>query len=328
MIASPTCLLRRAYDPGALLAAHPPVLRHAHKQLVFDLACPPGARHAGPIVVTRWAAATLPARVELAATERVALPGYYDYRGSSEGVWHVNFADPQLFVAYGSRLLAQDELQAAEHPLLGSIREALIAERHPALTEDNLVPTPVLVMGVERRCAIATAPDAAAGRPDGLYGNRFALASADAVRDAVRVLDPPGRSNLIAIAAPVGAGSYEPAQIATIAVTAYTGFAAAVAESRRAWPHAPVEVRTGFWGCGAFGGNRQAMTLLQLLAARLAGVDRVVFFASDPAGLDAYRTGAGQLDQVVSAGVTGEPLADLLERVADLGYQWGQSDGN
>jgi hypothetical protein len=40
-------------------------------------------------------------------------------------VWHVNFADPQLFVAYGSQLLAQDELQAAEHPLLGSIREAL-----------------------------------------------------------------------------------------------------------------------------------------------------------------------------------------------------------
>ena len=28
------------------------------------------------------------------------------------------------------------------------------------------------------------------------------------------------------------------------------------------------KVRTGFWGCGAFGGNRTLMTLLQLLADR------------------------------------------------------------
>ena len=113
-----------------------------------------------------------------------------------------------------------------------------------------------------------------------------------------------------------------------IAVTAYTGFAAAVYESKTAWPGAPVEIRTGFWGCGAFGGNRHAMTLLQLLAARLSGVDRVVFHAADDAGLDAFRTGAAHLEQVIAAGTRGESLAKLLERVADLDYQWGMSDGN
>ena len=28
--------------------------------------------------------------------------------------WHVNFADPRLFVSYGSGLFAQDEMQVAE----------------------------------------------------------------------------------------------------------------------------------------------------------------------------------------------------------------------
>lgn len=41
------CLLRRRYDPAELLAAHPPRIRHPHKQLVFELACPARATHAG-----------------------------------------------------------------------------------------------------------------------------------------------------------------------------------------------------------------------------------------------------------------------------------------
>src|SRR5688572_5282559 len=101
------CRLRREYAPAQLLAAHPPILGHPHKRLVFERACPPGAAHAGSIALTRWSAAPLPSRVELAATDVVAMLGYYDYAGDDAGVWHVNFADPQLFVAHGSQLLAQ-----------------------------------------------------------------------------------------------------------------------------------------------------------------------------------------------------------------------------
>jgi hypothetical protein len=101
----------------------------------------------------------------------------------------------------------------------------------------------------------------------------------------------------------------------------------AIAESRGAWPGVPVEVRTGFWGCGAFGGNRHAMTLLQLLAARLSGIDRLVFYTADDAGGDAFRTGAADLERVIAAGTRGEPLAALLERAADLDYQWGTHGG-
>jgi hypothetical protein len=322
------CLLRRRYDPAELLAAHPPKLRHPHKRLVFELACPPGAAHAGSIELTRWAAAAaLPAARELAATEVVAMSGHYEYE-TRDGVWHVNFADPELFFGYGSALLAQDELQAAEHPVLGSLREALVAEGAPAKTEEDTGPTPVLVAGVERRCAIATAPDAAAGRPHGLYGNRFAAAPDEVVRAAVVVLAPPTRSNLIAIAAPCGNGPYTRAQLEGVVVTAYTGFSAAIAESHRMWPGAPVEIRTGFWGCGAFGGNRHAMTLLQVLAARLAGVDRLRFYAFDDRGHANFRAGTADLDRVLAGGTAGEPVAEVIERITQLGYEWGISDGN
>ncbi len=318
----PECLLRRTYQPEALLAQHPPKLKHPHKRLVFELA---GAQHGSPIEVTRWATAALPERLELAPTEIVPSAGHYQYDGR-HAEWHVNFSDPQLFVAYGSPLLAQDELQAAEHPVLGSLREALLAEKLPALTEEAGRATPVLVVGAERRCEIQTAPDLDAGRLYGLYGNQFARADAEVVRRATRILAPPTLSNLICIAAPVGGqGPYWRKDLERILVTAYTGFAAAAAESRRTWPGIPVEVRTGFWGCGAFGGSRRAMTLLQLLAARLAGIERVRFYAFDRTGEAAFEDGAASARAVVEGT---DQLAEVLDRIEDLDYEWGVSDGN
>jgi hypothetical protein len=313
-------LLRRSFDTAALVTAHRPVLGDPQKRRVHQLAAG-GPAPTGTIELTRWAAGSVPS-APLHPTELVAAAGYYDYAGSDAGTWHVNFADPQLFVAYGSGLLAQDELQVAEHPALGSLREALIAtEREHALTEHNGAPTPVLVTGVERRCVLATAPDLAAGRPYGLYGNRFAAAAPEQIIAAVTPVRPPTHTNFIAIAAPVGRGEYMRAQLDHILATAYTGFAAAVAESARLWPGASVEIRTGFWGCGAFGGNRLVMTSLQLLAARLAGVARVRFYAFDDAGLADLRAGATVLADAIAAG------GDTVERIADRDFRWGVGDG-
>ncbi|CAN5137758.1 hypothetical protein BH11MYX1_BH11MYX1_39300 [soil metagenome] len=316
------CLYRRDYVAADLMRAHPPVLRDKNKQLVHELAMA-GPAPVGAVTVTRWDAA--PVATQLAATEVIPLPGYYDYAGGSAGVWHVNFADPALFVAYGSQQLAQDELQCCEHPALGSIREALGAEELVARTEDNGRPTPILISGVERRCTLETAPDLEAGRPYGLYGNRFGVADAKTIRTAVRVHRPPATSNLIAIAAPVGRGEYTRAQIDHIVSTAFTGFAAAVVEAARIWPGTPCEVRTGFWGCGAFGGNRELMTMLQILAARLAGVTRLKFYAFDDAGRADFEAGARALATVIAA--NDPELSMLLERIADLDHAWGSSNG-
>jgi len=308
---------RRTYAAASLVQQFPPVLRDPNKQLAFELAMQ-GAPPAGEITVTRWHPLDVPAEIPVARPEETVLAGYYDYAATAAAGWHVNFADPFLFVAYGSRLLAQDELQCVEHPALGSIREALQHEGLDALTEDPFGPTPVLVANVERRCTLETA--ASMARPLGLYGNQFTRADPATIRSALTRHDPPRRSNLIAIAAPVGSGRYTRAQIERVVVTAYTGFAAAVHESAGA----PVEINTGFWGCGAFGGNREVMTALQLLAARLAGVVRVRFYAVDDAGRADFLRGKAALDRAL-AGTT--HVADVIDRITEAGYEWGFSNG-
>ena len=250
---------RRTFKAAELMTQHPPRWYNDNKLVVAAVSCPPGAEHRGTVGYSRWAAMDLPPRIEPLAPDLVVTqPGFFDYRPVLEGAeeWHVNFADPHLFVAYAGSLLAQDELQVAEHPVLGALREALVAGGYDPRTVSNEGPTPVLVTGVERRVAIATDPDPAAGRPWGLYGNRFSRADADLVRRALTRQDPPTDTNLIAMAAlPGGSGAYAEGEIRTILVTAFTGFSAAVQELADLAPDSPVVVHSGFWGCGAFGGN-------------------------------------------------------------------------
>ncbi len=249
----------------------------------------------------------------------------YDYVPVAEGAveWHVNFADPSLFVAYGGSLFAQDEMQVAEHPSLGALREALRSRKWPAKTAENGRPTPVLVRSVERRCRVATDRNAAEGRARGLYGHAFSAAPMDAVRRATTPIEPPTITNLIAIAAPAGGyGRYTPRQIELILTTAFTGFRAAVMESAGAL----VAVHTGFWGCGAFGGNRVLMTTLQLLAAEMAGVERLVFHTCDPAGRAALDTAMQRVRSELPA-LSIETSA-LVQQLFAMGFSWGVSDGN
>jgi hypothetical protein len=190
---------RRAFVTAALMADDPPRVHNTNKQVVLDIACPPGAVHAGRIGYSRWAAMALPEVLEPVPDDLVAsVPGFFDYRpvivdGGEVVEWHVNFADPHLFVAYAGGLFAQDEMQVAEHPGLASLKQALVAAGVKTGTDGPDGPTPVLVTGVERRVAIETNPDAAVGRPYGLSGNAFAAADPQAVRRATAPIDPPDR---------------------------------------------------------------------------------------------------------------------------------------
>jgi poly(ADP-ribose)glycohydrolase PARG len=332
--AVPEPLQRRTYVAAELMRRHPAVLRNENKQVLFAIACPAGAAHSGRLEYSRWPEIPLPpprAVGQVGAADLVVVrDGYYDYRPIPDlgvGVeWHVNFADPDLFYAYGSALFAQDEIQVAEHPVLGSLREALVAEGQPTTTIANGRPTPVLVMGAERRVRIQTAPGAGSGGPSWLYGMAFARASADAVREATTRIDPPTISNIIAIVAPYGGrGRYQRDQIGLAISTAYSGFRAAVLESRRtAGPDAMVAIHSGFWGCGAFGGNRVMMTLLQLLAADMAGVARLVLHVGDPSG----RANVERALALAPDLATATSATELVARVEALGLVWGVSDGN
>lgn len=319
-----------------LLRQHPPKLRNENKQLLFSIASPPDAIHSGELEYTRWPELALPTALELdpSRLERrlVVLDGYFDYHAVLEpavGVdWHVNFADPNLFYAYGSVLFAQDEIQVAEHPILGSLREALVAQGQPTTTIANGRPTPVLVMGAERRISIRTAAPAGVGGPSWLYGMAFAHATPDAIRAATTRIDPPTVSNILAIAAPYGGhGWYRREEIDLALATAYTGFRAAVVESKRsAGPRdaAGVAIHSGFWGCGAFGGNRVMMTLVQLLAAEMAGVDRLALHVGHPRG----RSYVDQALALVPGLASARTPSDLVARLEAFGLTWGVSDGN
>jgi hypothetical protein len=323
----PAPLYQVAFDAAALLRDHPPVLRHPHKAALFDIAYPEGVQPTGVIGVSRWEEHVPPLFLSPSATTVEIRPDFYDY-ARADGLaseWHVNFADPRLFVAYGSRLFAQDEMQVAEHPLLACVREALLARGLSALTRDHTGATPILVRSVERRIAVATDVNAAAGRPSGLYGNRFADAPFDAIRQATRRVDPPTVSNVIAMAAPSGGyGDYTAREIEIVYSTAHTAFAAAVQES----PGQAVVIHTGFWGCGAFGGNRRLMIALQVIAARAAGVAELVLHAGDPAGADDAERGVETADGLATRCGSPCKLRTLIERTEMLACRWGFGDGN
>ncbi len=324
----PEELQRLTLEAAALVREHPPKLTHANKRLAWEIAGSSGCPFAGRIDYARWRAIELPAGLDRDGTFCVR-PGVYEYSRVAQPhvvAWYLNFADPRLFVAYGSGLLAQDELQVVEHPALACVREAILARDLPALTIDpDGAPTPVTVTGVQRRCIVQTEPDASHGLPSGLYGNAFARASEEELRLGVTALDEPTVTNIVAAAAPSGGlGRYDREDVTYVLTAASTAFAAARLESRRLDPSVSrTVVHTGFWGCGAFGGDRSLMTILQALAADIAGVE-IVFWAVSEAGV-ALATSAREAYEDMRA--ESSRVAELLERLDACGFRWGVSNG-
>jgi hypothetical protein len=330
----PELIFRLSLDARTLLREHPPRFHHPYKTALFEIAYAGSDPFPATIEVTRWSP-RITESIDLSTPFSAEIrPDFYDYQAVADGVshleWHVNFADPRLFFAYGSGLFAQDEMQVAEHPLLASVREALCARQFDARTSDKTGPTPVLVENVERRISVATNPDTSAGRRSGLYGNRFAEAPLAAVRNATRILSPPAYSNIIAMAAPAGGhGDYTESEIQYIFTTAHAAFSAAAHETKRNSEASRQSIiHTGFWGCGAFGGNRRLMVLLQALAARASGVRRMILHAGDTAGAGDAERGLDIAENIAARCGSGCTLKEVVERCAMLGYQWGTSDGN
>ena len=335
------------FDLAQLASDFPPVWRHPHKQAIHDRIRREGGPLTGTLRYTRWQLSPLPHQMQLHSCEVQAEPGFFTYTESTPGVWHMNFADPRLFAAYGSPLMAQDEWQVLEHPVLASLREALIHAEHPALTRQDGVSTPVLISNVPRQCSIDLSGGTTCGNPlpsswwrrllstpqttgtsKPLYGNAFASATREDVLRATTVLNPAVASNIIALAAPTGTGAYSKKQITDILQTAFSGFSAALLESGRLGiAAAQVTIHTGWWGCGAFGGNRILMALLQVLAAKMAGVGRLVFHIGSESERWHFNDALSFLDLVTANGSTTSVPA-VISEIEALRFHWGQSDDN
>jgi len=247
-----------------LVEAYPPKINNGNKKILFDISMK--GKHNGVISISKWHGVQTPAK--FSTVKKVAITpkptGYiYGTRSPKEAVldWHVNFADANLFFAYGGPLFAQDEFQVAEHPSLACVREYLNAKREkdetfvPRIRDSQGKITPVLVRGVERRINVKTDVNPQEGRPKGLYGSNFMNAEADAIKKATSIVNPPTYSNIIAMVA-LGYlhGTYTFGQISDMFGTAYSSFLAARYESIEAFQVHKVTPRvvihTGYWGCG------------------------------------------------------------------------------
>jgi hypothetical protein len=242
----------------------------------------------------------------------------FDYveSGDDTTTWYVNFADQDVFGYYGGPLLAQDEHQVIEHPILGSLREYLLKLQHdqPELAPRtwDAGPTPYLIKGAQRSLTFDTIR--------GPYGNAFAQAPWHTIHNAARFLAPPTWTNIVAMAAPAGGrGRYSKDEIRMILLTAFVGFAACRAESQ-----GRSVVHTGNWGCGAFGGHPVLMALLQIAAANLAGLDELVYHTFEPSYTASYRRAVNMWH--ASSPTPGGQVEDLIERMASVGFEWGVSN--
>ncbi|KAL9642526.1 hypothetical protein ABK040_011093 [Willaertia magna] len=262
--------------------------------------------------------------------------------------WYLNFSHSNLFVAWKGSLFAQDEIQVAEHPILGSLQQYLLSKsnqdtKYSPLTVQSGVATPILIKNVDRRVAVNVTDF-------NLYGNKFASANEDLIKQATTVIDPKTNrtSNIFALEAPTGGhGNYDLSTISYIFDTAYSGFRACKLESTNHNNKEEEEglkeeknvtiIHTGNWGTGAYGGSKELMALLQILAARLAGVDYLFYHAFSKEGVDAVEKAVEVLDKELGLGVIDEncseeasivSVQEILRNVEKKGYKWGFSDGN
>ncbi|MGD0020056.1 MAG: hypothetical protein ABSD62_12440 [Candidatus Limnocylindrales bacterium] len=87
----------------------------------------------------------------------------------------------------------------------------------------------------------------------------------------------------------------------------------------------PVVVHSGFWGAGAFGGNAAFMTAIQVLAALMAGLERLVYYAGNPSRLPSLEQGLDAVRHLPPESMSPDELAERLEA---MGFRWRSSDGN
>ncbi|MFY8051519.1 MAG: hypothetical protein ACOVP2_02785 [Armatimonadaceae bacterium] len=325
-----TCEAKLTFDNASLFREFPNLPRNENKKRVLSIAIPRDYTHTGELTVSAWRPADTLKPITISHEKivetHVGIYPYEDTAASRIGCeWCVNFADKWLFNYGEGNLLAQDELQIAEHPVASCLRHAMAGTAIEPLTRDPNnadSPRPLLIRGILRHVHLDTTM--------GLYGNAFAIAPAADVIAACTPIKPPTVSNIIAMDAPPGgSGTYTRETLLDIWETALTAFYGAVSEASASSPNPDdgCTIHTGWWGTGAYGGNRTLMAIMQVIAARAAGVSRLVFHTVDDLGADDFET-AMALPGL--AGFTDSETIDpeaFLEFCDKQRFQWGISNG-
>lgn len=254
-----------------------------------------------------------------------------DSSSETRSVWYLNYADANLFGFYGSDLFAQDEIQTLEHPLLCSVREYLLRNkiRHisPNTTfvcHEHCFPAPVLIENVPYWISVNTSPVLDDGHAANLYGNNFASARSEKIEAGIKVFDGSVTSNIIAVAAISSRKHlYNRNQIDFTFKTALCAFEKARFLSVAHNPldeNLKVVIHTGNWGCGVFGGDKEFMYLVQIIAASAVGIDEIVFHAVDEDLLASAKKKFSTMQET--------SFASCVDYLHSQNYKWNSGDGN
>jgi hypothetical protein len=275
-------IIRKKFELNDLINNYPPKLFNSNKKILFKLSLPKEEKYNGEIEFIKYNNFLIPKLYPKSKKSNLKIKiknHSFDYKEKYQKDentlhWHLNFADKHLFGFYSGSLFAQDESQVCELPALASLRECLLdlstKDKKLSPTTMDSKPTPCLIKGVERRIMVDTLKY-------NIYGNNFRMADKETIEKATTVLEKPTIENIIAVEAPKsGKGTYKVSEMSFIVTAAYTSFYAAKFESGSK----SCSIHTGDWGylnliikrCGAYGGNKMIMYILQIISARLAGI--------------------------------------------------------
>lgn len=256
---------------------------------------------------------------------------FFDYRSSDEKTkrWYLNFADPILFVASRGSLFAQDEIQTLEHPLLCAAQAYLTVNNIKGLesyTKVGNIPTPYLFRNVPYLVEIDTQPFVD-GEKFSIYGNAFSYYEYNnpgVLDKAIKVRKKCSFSNIIAMAAPSPKyGCYDKDTILEMFSSVISAFKGAKCMS----DNNAVEIHTGRWGAGAFGGNEELALIIQILGAKIAEIDNLVFHAITDNYLENATIVVNDIAKLYNENKI-ESVDSIVNYLYDKKYKWGVSDGN
>ena len=331
-----TSLCTKTLSYQELLTGYLPRFKVQRKQDIFEKAFQVHRNTEGNLSLTRCIFETnsksgleFKKHVVQIKTEAGFFDDAADTSSERRSVWYLNFADPNLFFAWDSKLFAQDEIQTLEHPLLCALRKYM--EQHSGRDDEHFYPctiirpqqpTPILIENVPYWISVDTRPRLADGTIANIYGNSFMTAPQEAVEAGLRVVEGSIQTNILAIAALEGAGAYSKTDIEYTLKAALAGFAQA-AQIAAAKQQTETAIHTGNWGCGAFGGDKEFMYLVQIIAAGAVGITEIIFHGIDKEIL--ARAEFKWTKFVETNDFTFERAVDYL---LNQKYFWGMSDGN
>jgi Na+-transporting methylmalonyl-CoA/oxaloacetate decarboxylase gamma subunit len=170
-----------------------------------------------------------------------------------------------------------------------------------------------------------------------ILGNNFSSSSESTVLKSYKYLKTPQIINIIAIEAPkYGQGLYTPEQIKYILHECFTAYSAAKSLANKTYalnnqrnPTSPIKtyIHSGWFGCGAYGGNRIIMIILQILAVKMAGIDKLILHtvtSNFRQEIDAAET---CLKNIFNNNQSSLSMDDVIDRIVTENFQWGSSNG-